>query len=373
MKTKYAAPIAWATIIVIALFSRIVVSPSGVRLRGAIDLQVYAHGGMTFLRGLPLYAASFGESGNGLPFTYPPFAAFLFSTFAWLPFPVVVTLYLCACLACLWAIARWLALPVPTAVVTALFLCAHPTFNTLSFGQINIFLMTLILADAFDKRPAWLPRGVLIGIAAAIKVTPGIFLLWFLVRRDFRGLLGMLAGGAAATLGMAVWKPRDTWTYFTEALVDPNRVGNPAYIYNAALKGDLLRLGAPDAVWYLALVVSLALGVWAAYRAHRCGQPVLSLVFIAAIGLLVSPISWTHHWTWLPVLALLAIKSAAAVGVRQDVFKVLAALTFFLLIFVFPLAAPLPWLESIVVASFAVLCLAYFVVTLRLFPKVAPV
>lgn len=271
-----------------------------------IDLEVYVQGGLLALHGTDLYAQGVPAGDITLPFTYPPFAALVFATFSWLPFPLIVVGYYAAGIACALLIARWLK--VNPILMMVLLLCTQPGFASFSFGQVNLFLMTLILADAVDKRPKWLPRGSLIGIAAAIKVTPAIFLLYFVARRDVRGFLGVIGGGAAATLLAAAIKPRDTWTYFTSALIDPGRVGDVDYIHNASLTGVLMRLGA-EQLAKPAMLLAVVGGAWVAYRVAKHGEDLLALCIVASIGLLFSPISWTHHFTWLPVLLIVGIRA----------------------------------------------------------------
>lgn len=302
MTSRVSVPLAWCAIILTTFFSRFKVNSAGISDRWPIDLEVYYTAGKVLLTGGGLYDQTIADLGNGLPFTYPPFAAMVFATFAWLPIHVVIVLYHVASIACAIFIARWLGKPL---LAAALLLLTEPGFATLNFGQVNIFLLLLVLADVLDKRPQWLPRGVLIGLAAAIKVTPGIFLLFFLVRKDVRGLLGMIAGGAGATVLAAILRPHDSWTYFTDALLKSSRVGDPAYIFNASAQGVLLRLHAPEWVWAVLVLVFLGLGIAVAWVASRRGETALAAAAIAGIGLLISPISWTHHWVWLPIFALL--------------------------------------------------------------------
>lgn len=315
-----------------------------------IDLEVYVQGGLLALHGTDLYANGVPAGGITLPFTYPPFAALVFATFSWLPFPLIVIGYYIAGIGCAVLIARWLK--VNPLLMLVLLMCTQPGFASFSFGQVNLFLMTLILADAVDKRPSWLPRGALIGIAAAIKVTPAIFLLWFLVRRDTRGFLGVLAGGAAATLLAAAIKPQDTWTYFTSALLDPNRVGGIDYIHNASLTGVLARLGM-ESMAKPAIVLALIFGAWVAYRVAKQGDDLLALCIVAAIGLLVSPISWTHHFTWLPVLLIVGIRAGMP---HMFGWWIVLATTLGLLV-----TSAGSWIAAVGVAQYSLVLLAVFI------------
>ena len=149
---------------------------------------------------------------------------------------------------------------------TAAILLLGPWRDTFDFGQINIILMGLILADfaLYGKARAgeirW-PAGLLIGIAAGIKLTPLAFGLYFLVRRDFKAL-GWMAAGFFGSIGLA-WAmlPTASLTFWTKILPDTGRIGGPAYVDNLSVKGLLLHLGMPDSgltsmMW---LVLSLAL------------------------------------------------------------------------------------------------------------------
>lgn len=318
--------------------------------KAPIDLEVYVQGGLLALHGTDLYANGVPAGEITLPFTYPPFAALVFATFSWLPFPIIVVAYFVASIACVVLIGRWLG--VNTTLMLMLLLCTQPGFATLAFGQVNIFLMTLIIADAVDKRPSWLPRGSLIGIAAAIKVTPAIFILWFLVRKDIRGFLGVIGGGAAATIVAAIIKPRDTWTYFTSALLDPSRVGGIDYIHNASLTGVLARLGAENFAKPVAIVALLA-GAFVAYKVAQRGEDLLALGIVASIGLLFSPISWTHHFVWLPVLIVIGIRAGMP---RAFAWWIIIATTLGLLV-----TSAGGLIASVAIAQYPLILLALFV------------
>ena len=57
-----------------------------------------------------------------------------------------------------------------------------------------------------------------------------------------------------------------------------------------------------------ASLLVLALTVWAMRRVLRADEPALALVCVALFGLVVSPVSWSHHWVWgLPTVVVLAV------------------------------------------------------------------
>jgi alpha-1,2-mannosyltransferase len=191
----------------------------------------------------------------------------------------------------------WLtvALAAPAAIAV------EPVRTTLSLGQVNLLLLALVLGlDARGTR--W--SGVGAGLATAIKIAPGLLVAAQAVRSDWRALgRGVLAFVAATTMA-AVLAPAATRTYFTSLLWDSSRPGGLDYLQNQSLRGVLAR-HAPDhasLVWLLSALLVLALGAWVVRRHRR--DPFYALTAAALTGLLVSPVSWSHHWVWvLPIVA----------------------------------------------------------------------
>ena len=289
-----------------------------------IDLDVYRMSAQAWLDGRPLYhdSASFHTaSGADLPFTYPPLSAIVFTPFTWLSYHAasvvmtVITLVLLVVstmivLAALevwptsavstgpaWARRCWLAVAI--AVVAIYYF--EPIRTNLVLGQINVALMTLVLADCLPRRTPW-PRGLLLGLAIALKLTPAVFLLYFALRRDKHAALTVAISFVGATLlGFALaW--RDSLEYWTSTLRDTNRIGTSGYFKNQNIVGALARLHLTNTerftIWMVGSLAVLAMTVWAARRTLRAGEPVLALCCIALFGLVVSPVSWSHHWVW---------------------------------------------------------------------------
>jgi alpha-1,2-mannosyltransferase len=194
---------------------------------------------------------------------------------------------------------------------TAAILLLGPWRDTFDFGQINIILMGLILADfaLYGKDRAgelrW-PAGLLIGIAAGIKLTPLAFGLYFLVRRDFKAL-GWMAAGFFGSIALA-WAvlPNASLTFWTRILPDTGRIGGPAYLDNLSVKGLLLHAGLPDSglTSVLWLVLSMGLAVLTAVVirwAVAAEENFVAVSATAVLMLLISPVSWSHHWVWMAV------------------------------------------------------------------------
>ena len=297
---------------------------AGPALRYAIDIDVYRAGARAFLEGDNLYTRSYEVGGITLPFTYPPLAAILFIPVALVPYPVALVGWTLASAVLLWwclVIVLRHAVPAVNHRVIAtwilpLALLAEPVRETLGFGQINIILMALVLADTLTRRP-WLPRGVLIGLAAAIKLTPAVFILVFIVRRQWRDAAVTFLSGVGFTLAAAPVSWRNSWTYWLDTLTDTGRIGGEAYASNQSIRGVLARLAEPgeqaDRLLWLVLVIgALGLIIVAMLRA----QTMLATVLLASTAaLLCSPVSWSHHWVWLiPVAVTLLLGPGRVLG-----------------------------------------------------------
>lgn len=299
-----------------------------------IDIDVYRMGGRAWLDGQPLYADGQmfqTRGGLDLPFTYPPLAAVAFSPFALLSLEAASVAITATTLVLLWvstmivltrldvwpttrvsgepAWARrcWLA----AAIVAPAVIYLEPIRANFDFGQINVVLMTLVIADCVPRRTPW-PRGMLLGIAIAVKLTPAVFLLYFLLRRDTRALLVTAASAVAATLAGFAFAWRDSWEYWTETVRNTDRIGTATLNTNQNIAGVLARLGLGESarfmLWTALCFAVLGLTVWAARRALRAEQPVLALIGVAMFGLVVSPVSWSHHWVWaLPTVLVTAV------------------------------------------------------------------
>lgn len=280
-----------------------------------VDLDVYRLGSAALLHGDALYG-TLPPTGDGqlLLFTYPPFAAVLLAPLAVLPYwaaCLVVTVGTLGLLALvLVTVLRALGARADWRRVAVLLLAAEvlePVLRTVYAGQIDLLLLALVVLDVLVATPRW-PRGLLIGIAAAIKLTPAVFLLYFLLRRDTRAAVTAVVTFLAATALGFLLAGADSVRYWTGALWDTGRVGEPTYAGDQSLLGLLARAGVPaDArtAWWLPLVaVVLVLTAFGVRRALNAGEQTVALGVNAAGGLLISPISWTHHWVWAVVVLL---------------------------------------------------------------------
>ena len=268
---------------------------------GMIDLAVYRAGGAALAAGDPLYSAH--PEHSALPFTYPPFAGLLCVPLAALGWDTARVLVTLLSLAALLAVVR-ATVPARPAVVSAVVaagLCLEPVRATLAFGQVNLLVMALVVLDLTRRagRPA---SGVLIGLAAAVKLTPLIFLPYLLLtgrRREAGTALATFAGTVA--VGWLVL-PAESARYWFHLVAEPERVGGVAYSGNQSLLGALTRLlDGSDVARPLWLGVAAAVGVLGlagAAALSAAGRELAGIALCGLTGLLVSPISWTHHWVW---------------------------------------------------------------------------
>lgn len=276
-----------------------------VDFENSLDLRVYRAGGQAWLDGFPLYSDAFGRryGTDGLPFTYPPVAAVLFTALAAVPWVVAIAVVAVVSLLALAGVAM-LVVRRPAAAVIAVVaggVLVEPVRLTLSFGQINLVLMVLVVADCLLPR-TWWPRGMLIGLAAAVKLTPFAFLLFFAARRQWRPVFVAVGSFAGVTLLAWVFAPGETMTYLSTVLGDPARIGGLTYTGNQSLNGFWHRLGLDGTLttglWLASALAVAALAWYAVRRASAAGDDLAALLAAATAGLLASPVSWSHHWVW---------------------------------------------------------------------------
>ena len=306
------------------------------------DLDVYRTGARVLLHGGDLYGRLPRlANGSKLPFTYPPFAALTFIPLALVGYSTANWLLTAVTIACV-AVTLWcytaattgqagarMRRLLPWALPAALLL--EPVRSTLTYGQINALLMALVTVDCLTRAPRW-PRGIGVGIAAALKLTPAVFVLFFLLRRDLRAAARAGLAFAACTGAGFALAPHDSLRYWTHLVYQPGRAGGIAYAANQSILGALARLGLTDParawLWLALSLLAAALAVTAMRGALKANQMTHALVLNAAAGLLISPISWSHHWVWAAPALLTCLATTTADRWRPPTLAVLALLTF---------------------------------------------
>ncbi|MEV0599765.1 glycosyltransferase 87 family protein [Streptomyces sp. NPDC050315] len=325
------------------------------RLAGVtmLDLMVYRAEGWTARTGGDLYDML--ATSARLPNTYPPFASLLFVPLTFLGVPelrtlatlgnlllLVAVVHLTLRLTGLPSLARGQRAPrarqaTATLALSALLVWCEPVWTTLRYGQINLLLAVLVLWD-LTRRDSNRWAGIGIGIAAGIKLTPALFAVWLALAGLLRarqlyepgqGLRGTwnpwLRQACVAVLSFlgtvllsALVLPRDSARFWTEIVFASDRPGDVEITANQSLRGVLARLlHTPDTgLWWpaaaaLAAIAGLALATTALLRGERAWAAVVC----ATTALLVSPISWSHHWVWaVPMLVLLGTEAVRSGG-----------------------------------------------------------
>ena len=299
----------------------------GGRLVFKLDSFVYYEAVRQWLDGGDLYSWYANPPQHLWPFTYTPLAAWLIAPLTRMSYQsatvlLVVATPLCAAVTAYAALRRlgagsrtahglapWLAL----IAVVAL----EPFPKTMEYAQVNAILMALVAVDLLlvPERSRW--RGVLSGMAAAIKLTPAVAILVLLARREWRAAATMAGSAVGLTVLAGLAAPAESWEFFTSAMWDPGRAGFADYSGNQNLKGAIAR-GLPESAWNPTWAACSLLAVAAAwFLCRRLGRLqvtseaddeaglvlTLQVGVVMVLGLLVSPISWSHHWVWcLPAL-----------------------------------------------------------------------
>ena len=267
-----------------------------------IDLRVYLLGARHAFSP-DLYDQQYPVAS--LPFTYPPFGAMVMAPLGHLPFPVAATLVTATSCAALMLVTRralsaasrlgrrgrgmrWWFIP-----VGVLAIAFEPVWATFSFGQVNLIVLALCLLDLTGRHRA---RGVMVGLAAGLKLTPLFFVAYLVFTRQFRAAATVCATFAATVAVGFLFNPHGAAVFWTDAVRDPSRVGSAFFAGNQALTGVLPRWAGeplPHAVVLVAQALAGLAALVAASYLHRRGRE-LESVIAASFGMLaMSPISWS--------------------------------------------------------------------------------
>ncbi len=290
--------------------------PTPVRHRWDLeDLAVYRAAGRAITHGHSVYGSYVGNQLRvPLPFIYPPIAALLAAPFTYLGETPASLLWTALTIVLLCVVVRVCFAPLldrfdrraPIALVLALgaMVALSPVEEHLRFGQVGIPLMACCVVDCMLPRTRW-PRGLLVGVATAFKLVPGIFIPYLVLTRRWRAAAVAVATFVGLSLlGVAV-APADSWRFWTDKMFEPT---SPTFFSNQSLEGILERaIGGPwRLVWIASVAVVLAFGLWRAVVASLARDELRGVAITGLVGVLVSPISWIHHLVWIiPALAVI--------------------------------------------------------------------
>lgn len=282
-----------------------------------LDLSIYRAAGHSMVEGLDPYRLTY--SVHRLPYTYTPFALFIFGPLSVIPFPALKVLWWlltgAALTTALYVTVRessrmgrreTIALAALIAAVCSLAL--EPVRSNLDYGQIDVILMGAIVVD-LCRFGRW--RGSLVGVAAAIKLTPLVFLLYFLVRRDWRGLANTVGTFGVSVLVAWAVLPAESSSFWFHLVFRPSRVGPVGSPSNQSWEGLLYRFGLPSIpqrwVWIALAVITAAAGAFVAARLLNSAHRIDAVFLLAVAGLLISPVSWSHEWSWTALVPVLLV------------------------------------------------------------------
>jgi alpha-1,2-mannosyltransferase len=273
-----------------------------------VDLHVYVGGAATIGTGASLYDYVYADQTPDfpLPFTYPPFAAIVFAPLHMVPFGLLAFAWQVGIIAALYGVV-WLSLRLLgrsdyrlAMLWTAIGIWTEPLRSTFDYGQINVILVLAVLCAVYSSR--WWLSGLLVGLAAGIKLTPAVSGLYFLGARRW-GTVVFSAVVFFGTVGLSLLVLGDQARYyFTDLLGDASRIGPIGTSFNQSWRGGISRILGHDAGYgplVLAAIGFTAVVAILAWRAVGPQDRLGAIVVVQLFGLLLSPISWTHHWVWL--------------------------------------------------------------------------
>jgi alpha-1,2-mannosyltransferase len=289
-----------------------------------IDLQVYVYAVKDMLAGRDIFATT--TPFWNLYFIYPPIAAVLMVPLAFGPYVMWQVIWTALLVLAQQSVLRRCGVPrgwklglIGVAVVLAV----EPIRTTLGYGQVNTMLMALVVADLLPDRQGErrrIPQGTLIGLAAAVKLTPLLFVVFaFLIGRRRAALTAVVSFAAFTGLG-AVLLFSETVAFFGGLSGGDTRTASPLYTGNQSLLGVFFRLGDTSRTTTLlglavAGIVAL-LGTLVAAHWWRAGEKVFAVALVGLCTCLASPLSWTHHYVWILPMGVAVLTQALPRWVR---------------------------------------------------------
>lgn len=287
-----------------------------------IDLKVYRFAVITAWHGVDPYSVAQSGGRNipigalpkgGLSFVYPPFSLLLFAPFAALSLAVSGVLWTALSVVALQASVffplRGLGVRHPLAFAVALTVPAlflSPVDQALQAGQLSLPLLGMVVLD-LHLPDQWRFKGMLIGLAAGLKLVPGIFVLYLLVMRRFRAAAVAAITTLATMLVGFVLFPRYSMSFWSVLVFDTDRIAPPGWIPNESLQATTARVFHSAASsfwpWIVCTLAVLVVGAVVLLYSHALGEETLGIAAVALVSLLVSPVSWHHYWVWLVPVA----------------------------------------------------------------------
>lgn len=306
------------------------------------DMKIYHGAVVWWANGNELY--DFVAPSTTLGFTYPPFGGLVMLPMALVGVDVAGWLNALASTAALALVLAGLLRPIvdrlgwplwyTVGIATPMALAIEPGRETLGYGQVNLLLFALIMADLIGLRwrakrgtrsgpadgplrrfvfsGAWAGAGI--GLATAIKLTPALFIVYLVITRQWRAAATAVGTAIGVTLAGFALVGDESRAYWGSVLWQTERVGAADMTPNQSLAGLLARLydsiETPGLLWLAFSVLVLALGLSRATSARADGDELTAFTLVGLTANVISPISWTHHLIWV-VPAIIVLADAA--------------------------------------------------------------
>lgn len=302
------------------------------------------------------------------PLNYPPIFLVLLKPFAALPFQTAVAIWqiflVVSFAAAFLILARSVAAirrPYVVALMAFAFLASYPVQASLEFGNIDPFILLLLVIAIYSGVTSPGVAGAVLGFALAVKVVPAIFVAGFFTWSHRWRLLAILTAVAVVLtlLGVFLAVPDFSVLYVTDRI--PRLLlgdyGRPvAYAYNQALGGFFGRLftsegdttpwvQSPLIALLAQIVVDLALVVVSLRLWSNARDPVrnrLAIALVLPLALLLPRLGWNRYAIWLLPAYVVAVDwllrqrlSARAIGLGF-----LLSLSYALSAFLYPFNSP---------------------------------
>ncbi len=274
-------------------------------LASQVDLLVYRFGAMRVWDGQDLYSVGMTGNPHTMLFDYTPFAALCFLPLIGLGQPGILGLGLLVNIACVGYIVRRMLCAAGitaetglwglTALLMAPILWLEPVRLSLQLGQVNVLIMAVVIADLLSSR-RW--TGIGIGIAAGIKLTPALFIVFLVAtgRRREAAIAGLTFISTIA-VGFVLLPADSTEFWLRGRFQDVRRISSDP-LANTSLTGLLARLDWATRWETVAAVVFAIFAIAIAALAWRRGHVLLGVAIAGMTSAAASPFSWSHHWVW---------------------------------------------------------------------------
>lgn len=297
-----------------------------------IDMQVYVYAVKDLLAGKDIFLTV--TPVWHLYFIYPPIAAILMIPLALGPYVMWQLLWAAGLIWAQWSVLKRCGVPrgaKMALIMIAVVVAVEPLRTTLGYGQVNTLLMAFVVIDLLPDPTDQLglsghgigggrrrvPRGVLIGLAASIKLTPALFVIFLLLLGKKREAIWAMASFVFFTGIGAVFQPQQTIAFAHSLLGGNTHTASPLYVGNQSLLGVFFRLiGKGTSTTLIGLpiagIVALIAVVVAAHWWRR-GARVFAVGIVGLATNLASPLSWTHHYVWILPLGLAVLQQIARI------------------------------------------------------------